>query len=118
MLSTMVLIGALALQGQVPFRQTGQALLRLCDAKDPGDADNVARALWLVDDANCSAYIEGVADTLSGTGRTCPPQGVTLGQNVAIAVKYLKEHPARLHEHRTVLLAAALMEAFPCRKSP
>jgi hypothetical protein len=46
----------------------------------------------------------------------CPPAGVTLGQVTAIALKYLRANPERLHMTAESLLREAFSQAFPCLK--
>jgi len=45
-----------------------------------------------------------------------PEQGIKNGQAVRIVVKYLREHPERLHEPAVHLLSWAISDAFPCKK--
>jgi len=45
-----------------------------------------------------------------------PESGMGNGQAARIAVKYMREHPERLHENAVVILVTAFMEAFPCKK--
>lgn len=47
--------------------------------------------------------------------KACAPLGVTTDQYVQVAVKWLKEHPERLHEHSAALIGEAYNAAFPCR---
>jgi hypothetical protein len=46
----------------------------------------------------------------------CLPDEATLGQAVRVAVKWLEDHPARLHERAIDLVLSALRENFPCRR--
>ena len=43
-----------------------------------------------------------------------PEQNIKNGQAARIVLKYLKEHPEKLHENDSVLAIEAFMEAFPC----
>jgi hypothetical protein len=45
----------------------------------------------------------------------CTPKAITNGQAARIVVKYLREHPEKLHEHDSLLAIEALMKAFPCK---
>jgi hypothetical protein len=45
----------------------------------------------------------------------CVPPNLNNGPTAQIVVKYLKEHPERLHEEGIILVVAALKEAFPCK---
>lgn len=65
----------------------------------------------------CMGYIVGVAD--SNSYLICAPggsRGVTVGQFVDIAMKYLNDNPAELHKDADVLVLNALQQAFPCPK--
>jgi len=44
-----------------------------------------------------------------------PEDGVKPGQLIRIAVKYMKEHPEKLHLRAAVLIHVAMREAFPCK---
>jgi hypothetical protein len=44
----------------------------------------------------------------------CFPDGNTLGQDARVLVKFLNDHPERLHEDEGGLVFAAFMNAFPC----
>lgn len=60
-------------------------------------------------------YILGVYDASSDVSICGPSQG-TAGQLGAIVLKYLAEHPQKLHEKASDLVLNALSSAFPCRK--
>lgn len=72
--------------------------------------------------AYCLGHVRG-ADDMHNLYRAvskskplyCMPSGVTMGQMVRIIVKYLKENPEQLHEDGTMLIAAALRDAYPCK---
>jgi Rap1a immunity proteins len=46
----------------------------------------------------------------------CLPDNATLLQLARVLVKWLREHPERLHEPKSVLTTAALRDAFPCQQ--
>lgn len=48
----------------------------------------------------------------------CVPIGVTAGQLVLIANKYLSENPAKLHLSATALVTSAFKATFPCSDEP
>src|SRR5215472_5151716 len=70
--------------------------------------------------AYCQAYVEGVADAMSGNsidGHTaCVPDGVTVQQVVDVATRYLAANPAERHFAASGLVAHALEDAFPCSR--
>ncbi len=51
-------------------------------------------------------------DSLRGP---CIPENGTLLQFARVLVKWLREHPERLHEAKSVLTMAAFKDAFPCQ---
>jgi hypothetical protein len=69
----------------------------------------------------CGGYIAAIADVLSNKNnsvngaRACLSGGVTIGQLRDIVVQWLQRHPQHRHNGAEGLVAAALMEAFPCR---
>jgi hypothetical protein len=90
----------------------------------------------------CVGYVEAIMDDLSATrlnlaiiatsGVTfsgpdeakqyaldslrfaCIPEKATILQAIRVLVKWLREHPQRLHEPKSILTRDALKEAFPC----
>jgi len=46
--------------------------------------------------------------------RTCIPEGAPYGQMARVVVKWLREHPQRLHELKSSLIMEALRDGFPC----
>lgn len=63
-------------------------------------------------------YIMGVSDGLMGTSLYyyCPPVKTDKVRMRGVVSQYLKSHPKDLHVPAGALVAAALIEAFPCRK--
>ena len=62
----------------------------------------------------CIGIIETVAMYEEAMGRICLPLA-TRGQMRAVVVKYLENHPERLHEDIHLLAAQALQTAWPCK---
>jgi Rap1a immunity proteins len=65
-------------------------------------------------------YIQGVVDTLWITGSPallCAPDGLKFGQLRLVVRNYLAAHPEKLHLAGSFVVAAALIEAFPCGPS-
>ena len=61
--------------------------------------------------------VAGIVDNYPVAGyRTCIPSGVLAGQLNNIMVKFLDDHPERLHYAATSLAVEAFVEAFPCPK--
>ena len=71
---------------------------------------------------HCVGYLAGVYDALWMTpghlpGKDCIaaiPDGVSITELVKVVVKYLNDHPNRLHLDYEVLTFIALGEAYPC----
>lgn len=72
----------------------------------------------------CMGVIQGTLDTLDLTHAllnspkiVCLPSGgLQTIQIMKIVVKYLNEHPDRLHLNESGLISTALMVSFPCPK--
>lgn len=67
-------------------------------------------------------YVMGVADAhksllvFSGIPPVfCTPDYLTVDQLSETVARFLENHPERKHEPGSILVAAALAEAFPCR---
>jgi hypothetical protein len=48
-------------------------------------------------------------------GGTCFPVNVSVAQIGRVLVRWLRDHPERLHESKSLLIAEALKSAFPCQ---
>jgi hypothetical protein len=59
-------------------------------------------------------YVIGIHDALDRRRRICTPNGVKVDQIVAVASKYLKDHPEKWNEPASDVVTVALGEAFPC----
>jgi hypothetical protein len=83
-----------------------------------------------IDDVHCLGFIEGVLEglvvgesagdenhTATKKRYVCIPDGASLGQNVRVVVKWMKEHPKDLHRRAALLIYVALLEAYPCPSS-
>jgi hypothetical protein len=98
---------------------TGNELLKICEHVDAPDSE----VTW--DTMHCLGYITGVTDAntvwwdfkpeVRGGPNYCPAEGVNNGQIFRIVVKYLREHPERLHFPAARLINDALTKAFPCK---
>ena len=64
----------------------------------------------------CSGYILGVFDQMSVSRLICPPNNLGGGtaQAVAVALKYLKDHPEKWDQHPVFLIGESFVAAFPC----
>jgi hypothetical protein len=53
-------------------------------------------------------------DTLRGP---CVPDNAPILQLARVLVKWLRDHPERLHETKSILTTAALKDSFPCEQT-
>lgn len=68
----------------------------------------------------CLGFTSAVANIVANEPvagwRACIPDGVTRGQLRDIMVKFLDDHPEKLHHSAASLAARAYEEVFPCPK--
>jgi Rap1a immunity proteins len=92
---------------------TGSQLLKWCSPTGQVSAQQT------YDLGLCEGYIFAISDA-SECGFAVdgysfqPPQGGTLDQFVKVSVKWLQDHPEKLHFAAEGLVAQALSKAFPC----
>jgi hypothetical protein len=90
----------------------------LLRAMDSGDKSHQAA----FDSAYCGQYIAGFLDSRIFEGRErdrstyCLPERFSIAQIARVIVKYLEDHPAKLHRDQGALVAESLMQEFPCTK--
>ena len=103
-----------AVAGQDSF--TGNTLLTRCEwfVKAAGDA-SLARGEWFSAGV-CAGMVRAAsfAAEASATFGPCVPDPSNLEEQVLMVVKYLNDHPEKLHEPDLVLIRQALVDAFPC----
>jgi len=109
---------------------TGNEMLQFCNEtikflKDQNTHPDLTEA------TKCVAYLDGMIQlnttyrslfetpntnlaNLGFLGLFCPPTCLDRSQIVRIVVKYLTEHPEKLHEEAIELSVIALKDAFPC----
>jgi uncharacterized membrane protein len=67
----------------------------------------------------CMGFVAGIADAMGmgiAASKACFPPGITAGQTDDVVKRFLGQHPERRHEAAVFLVAAALAEAFPCKR--
>ena len=120
-----LIVGLILLSSNLAFGfvlETGNDLLPMCNAainyvynnEASGDVSKMGY---------CLGMLQGVLNLNSlyriefgNKALFClPSKAITGGQAARMVVKYLKEHPERLHEKYIILVGAALREAFPCK---
>ena len=70
---------------------------------------------------DCLGYTSGVSDVMTGGNivdglRACIGTNVSRGQAKDVVKRWLENHPQYRHLPARSLVAAALAEAFPCKK--
>lgn len=75
----------------------------------------------------CLGYVAGIADAMETAQscnngslagwQACVPIGVRKSQAKDVVIRFLREHPQDRHYPASGLVAQALQEAFPCRRS-
>lgn len=92
----------------------GNQLLPKCQAAI-GSMDGI---VWKNTDEAWGAGICGglVAGIGYASALVCLPDGVTIGQQVRVVVKYLNDHPEQLQHDERNLIDVALASSFPCKK--
>ena len=92
-----------------------QSVIRFLDDRDVKDEDVSGLSY-------CLGFVHGLQNVLliwsvspDNFFDLCfPEKAIDNGQKVRIFVKYLTEHPERLHEDEVFLFIAAMESAFPC----
>ena len=93
--------------------KTGNDILTECSA-------DRSQATYYQNSAYCVAYVVGVVDDealyadFTQKRLYCLPAEVTSGQIKDVVVASLQRHPEKRHLSAASLVAAALIEAFPC----
>ena len=99
----------------------GNELMNHCrhwqKATDRGfDEDTVGISVGM-----CAGLIGGYTDSMRDFANVftqkfnlCIPNNAKWGQRIKVVIKYLEEHPEKLHMHYAILLLEAMSDAFPC----
>jgi hypothetical protein len=93
------------------FRDARQRLQQK-DAIASGTETHTAPAT-AYDVGYCHGMVQGV---IYFSTSDCAPEGVSIKQDLRVVVKYLEDHPEKLHLHAAQLVMEALAKAFPCKK--
>ena len=64
----------------------------------------------------CFGYVGGVMHMMESVRSGCPPRGVTFRQASDVVMKWMNDHPEKLHLGGRVVVTHALGEAWPCKK--
>jgi hypothetical protein len=108
---------------QVPrsISETGNDFLYFCKHTDDTDDSR-----FFAGNGICLGWVQGFTQGITISNEflqtpqdkrmTCPPDGVTFGQDARIIYKYISDHPERAHLVTRYLASEALIQAFPCKK--
>ena len=110
----MVALFVLAMSMPVEAGMTGNDLLRKCQWEGANEA------IKILNDTFCLGIIAGYTDALRNTiglNSLCIPNKAEWEQRKKIVVKYMNDHPEKLHEYYEVLILQAMRKAFPCKKT-
>ena len=104
--------------------RTMEQLVRNCDAKASSNSDATEKLLEnTMGTGFCFGFFAAMLDAtaiaevvLEKPLFCLPKAGISLDQAMKVYLKYAKDHPEQLHVSARVTVAAALMQAFPCKK--
>jgi hypothetical protein len=63
----------------------------------------------------CGGYVASLVYGVGGQ-EFCSPKGVSIGEAVAVVIKYIEARPERMHEPFGMLALEALTAAWPCKR--
>lgn len=63
----------------------------------------------------CLGYMSAIADSNARKQHFCAPDNATIEQLARVVVKWLRDHPEKLHLNAGVSSYTALAIAFPCQ---
>lgn len=105
------------------FADDGNSLLRGCN-----DFIDMATNNRLVNPSNemaagsCVGMMRGITtlnrvyQTMEGRDLFCLPlDGIEFGQAARVVIKYMEDHPEKLHQDEALIAIIAFKEAFPCK---
>jgi hypothetical protein len=105
----------------VNAKMTGEEWMKLCES--PESIDNLGCMMYLggtrdmytmMNDPNFESYVyvNGEKHLIK---KTCFPNGVTIGQQKKIMMKYLNNNPKELHERFEYIYSIVIRDTFPCK---
>jgi hypothetical protein len=97
-----------------PAYEQGNGLLSVCTTDEHYDT-NFGMCLGFIDGVLNGAQLSGSGTcTTAAASHWCIPPEVTMGQIRDVVVKSLREHPETRHERSIILIANAMIAAWPC----
>jgi hypothetical protein len=93
---------------------SGNFMLPHC-ARDPTAPETTKSDImyWSICSGIITALVN-VGPSMRPEFAICVPKGTTRGQWQSVVVKYLRDHPAQLHNEFVTLAVVALRETWPC----
>lgn len=95
------------------FTQSGNYYLPGCQALVADGAKDEGLALDFRA-GQCLGAVTVLQTWLKGVRATCMPPTATVRQIIRVVVKYMQDHPERLHEDVLNLAGPAIHKAWPC----
>jgi hypothetical protein len=108
-----ILLLALTMPARAEDTKSANYVLWGCKALLAGGEPTVGEA-W--SRGHCVGFIAGLVYGTGGGTLVCQPEGVTIGQALAVVIKYIEARPQRMHEPFGVLAVEAMREAWPCKR--
>ncbi len=112
---TLVLVSA---QTEVTWADTTTQLIKDFMATDGNELKAACGSKSRFDQGVCIGFASAIAGVVGDEPvmgwRACIPNGVPRRQLQDVMVKYLDDHPEKLHLGAETLVARAFAEAFPC----
>lgn len=111
-------IGTAAIDGNEMLSKCKAYVRTIDDSQAASQSD-------VVEGSYCVGYVTGVIDDhfmwqvserspIDSSKHFCLPDGVRAGQAARVVLKWLQDHPARLHERAILLILNSLRDNFPC----
>jgi len=97
--------------------QTGADLLKSCEASTVvhPSTNEISAGEYCVGLLHGAMYINALwGATHPSPPPFCPSDGSTTLEFALVVVKYLHDHPTKLHEYEGIALVEALRDAYPC----
>ena len=109
-------VGGAAAQPTNPNDHSANAVYAGCKAFASGQ--KVAEPQMAMIGNYCAGMLHaltGITEYLTGGWHSCIPNSSNAAQSARVVVKFLDEHPERMHEDFRALALEAFHQAWPCR---
>jgi Rap1a immunity proteins len=101
---------------QKPINESGVVLMDYCQWVEPEEKNADEWSQQTICIAYLSGIVEGYYSTKQKPPSFCFPKDVTGKQEALVVLKYLRDHPERLHLRSNRLVIEAMTKSFPCRQ--